>query len=666
MQELKFADCVVDWSRCKITNQAQTLSIEPKVMAVLEILWRAEGQVVSQQDIFAAVWPNSIFSPSSVQRSIAILRKAIEQNTKQPKFILTHPKRGYSLVLPDQTETKPAIKTVWVFAILGLLILAGIADKQFFSAPAEKTTFSLLRPLTSSESSEFELALSPNSDLAAFVRIDGGKKNHIWVKNVVSGKEQKISLEAANYRHLGWAKDTHTLAYIKRTEKSDELWYMAIDPISLTALPAVKLTNLAVNSVLSFQLQWSSTGQIYFAQKGPDDITWLQQYSIAHNRLKTLKTFQGKTQLVTLALSPNEQNLALAIYIHQNKNQIALMATDTLAITEVAVVEGKLHGLSWHPNNQSLLLSNREHLQRLTLDQQLENIEFDNFQYIRNASYTHSGEEILLELISLDVDILSSSRQAPYVYQVLVDTQSLDFLPILSPQQDNFAFESHRNGLKQIFVYDNGQQRLVFNNPDNHELWGIVWSPDGKQIITASKNALFVIDVASATFEQINHSLGPFYLRQWYQHEQALLVSLVNERGIKPAKFDLATRQLTVLFDADVNFTCTFMALDQQDQLYLSNTEQIFQVSPTADMELVWATQAGEITGFTLGDNQFHVGLSYQNEFELLNIEQPSLGATSLFKTSHEQGLHFTNTTKGAEQFYFSQVEDIKKLVRLK
>ena len=77
MGRFRIGNFDVDVSRGKISSAEGVQIVEPKVMDVLQFLYSHRGNVVSQEEIFAAVWPNSVFSPSNVQRNIALLRKAL-------------------------------------------------------------------------------------------------------------------------------------------------------------------------------------------------------------------------------------------------------------------------------------------------------------------------------------------------------------------------------------------------------------------------------------------------------------------------------------------------------------------------------------------------------------------------------------------------------------
>jgi len=92
LSQFKLGDFVVDTDRCQIQRDNDNVSIEPKVMDTLAYLSKHPGEVVNQEDLFSTVWPDAIYNPSSIQRCIALLRKALKEDAKDPKAIITHPK----------------------------------------------------------------------------------------------------------------------------------------------------------------------------------------------------------------------------------------------------------------------------------------------------------------------------------------------------------------------------------------------------------------------------------------------------------------------------------------------------------------------------------------------------------------------------------------------
>jgi DNA-binding winged helix-turn-helix (wHTH) protein len=74
--------------------------LEPKAMDVLTFLSERAGQVVSKDELLAAVWPDVYVSDSTLFRVISELRRALEDSSRTPRFVQTVPKRGYRLVAP--------------------------------------------------------------------------------------------------------------------------------------------------------------------------------------------------------------------------------------------------------------------------------------------------------------------------------------------------------------------------------------------------------------------------------------------------------------------------------------------------------------------------------------------------------------------------------------
>ena len=76
-------DRYIDLTRNQITRHETVLTLAPKALAVLTLLAKNQGSVVTQDELLDHVWKNSIVSPNTLQRSIAQLRKAFDDDAKQ-------------------------------------------------------------------------------------------------------------------------------------------------------------------------------------------------------------------------------------------------------------------------------------------------------------------------------------------------------------------------------------------------------------------------------------------------------------------------------------------------------------------------------------------------------------------------------------------------------
>lgn len=74
--------------------------LDPKVMAVLVLMTRQSGQVVSRDELLARLWPNRVVTDDVVTRCFCVLRRQLSQAGGDRRFRLmieTLPKRGYRL-----------------------------------------------------------------------------------------------------------------------------------------------------------------------------------------------------------------------------------------------------------------------------------------------------------------------------------------------------------------------------------------------------------------------------------------------------------------------------------------------------------------------------------------------------------------------------------------
>ena len=121
-----------------ICGAAQAKRVEPKMMQVLVYLAGHAAEVVSKEELIQAVWADTFVTDDVLLRCISELRKALEDDPKEPRYIQTIPRSGYRLVAPVQpappaAEAKPGRPRLrsprrWAWAIgLAVVVLAALA-----------------------------------------------------------------------------------------------------------------------------------------------------------------------------------------------------------------------------------------------------------------------------------------------------------------------------------------------------------------------------------------------------------------------------------------------------------------------------------------------------------------------------------------------------------
>ena len=81
----------------EIRSNGESLRIGSRAFEILELLIRANGALVSKDEIMRSVWPNSVVEENNLQVHVAALRKALAGDRD---LIRTVPGRGYQLIAP--------------------------------------------------------------------------------------------------------------------------------------------------------------------------------------------------------------------------------------------------------------------------------------------------------------------------------------------------------------------------------------------------------------------------------------------------------------------------------------------------------------------------------------------------------------------------------------
>ena len=93
-----FDDHLLDPDRRELTRGSKPVAVGPQVFDLLMYLVRNRTQVVSKDDLIAAVWGGRIVSESTMTSHINALRKAIGDSGEEQRLVRTIARKGYRFV----------------------------------------------------------------------------------------------------------------------------------------------------------------------------------------------------------------------------------------------------------------------------------------------------------------------------------------------------------------------------------------------------------------------------------------------------------------------------------------------------------------------------------------------------------------------------------------
>jgi DNA-binding winged helix-turn-helix (wHTH) protein/Tol biopolymer transport system component len=87
-----------------LTRDAEAVTLTAKAFETLVVLLRSRDHVVDKDQLVRSVWPDTFVSDDSLTHSVSVLRRVLGDDSAQPVYIATIPRRGYRFTAPVHTE----------------------------------------------------------------------------------------------------------------------------------------------------------------------------------------------------------------------------------------------------------------------------------------------------------------------------------------------------------------------------------------------------------------------------------------------------------------------------------------------------------------------------------------------------------------------------------
>jgi len=251
-----------------LRRNGKMVHLEPKVMQVLVCLAKSPG-VVSKEKLMQTVWTDTFVTDDVLTRSISELRKAFDDDKKNPRFIQTIPKGGYrllasieqvqslelkeshvscsgsSLALPE-ISSKPSHRKIWIagsaLALASLLVIAYVIGRNTATpVPPGRAMLAVLpfENLSKDSAQEFFADGLTAEMISQFGRLPSDRLGVIaWTSMArykgTSKREDQISRElGANYLLEGTVRRSgnrvRITAELIESGKRDHLWSNSYD-----------------------------------------------------------------------------------------------------------------------------------------------------------------------------------------------------------------------------------------------------------------------------------------------------------------------------------------------------------------------------------------------------------------------------------------------------
>jgi Tol biopolymer transport system component/DNA-binding winged helix-turn-helix (wHTH) protein len=547
-------------SRREIRVGAHRENIEPRVLQCLIALRRAEGQVVSRDDLIRLCWDGRVVGEDAINSCVAKVRALARIGDNRAFDIETIPRVGYCLReanTPLDTASVsiapgPDVKLVHSRAprtrilgavALGATFVALLLVGAWLYWPQKQWHVESSRPFISSLGLLGHPAFSPDGTMIAYsVGTDVASRN-IYLREVAGGDPLKLTSDGFDDSSPSWSSDGRQLAYVAQSSG-------APCRIMVTAVPAGPAREAGRCRSLSFtSVSWQpASAVIFYADEAAASPSLPQQ-------IYALNVDTGQKRQVTQQtglrdqeprVSPDSKWLAYVRAPDFGKGEIRIHSLRNGK--EVSLFKNDIASEAWMPDSRTILAS------ALTdLGTDIWAIPITGGPPYQIYSTPARVVRIAVSrdgLLALDTrnirNSLAFASPIPRTTADIFDAETGRTRSVAFARDGTLACVSNRSGENGVWITRPGGKPHEILRAGEAYLDGLIWSPDGVYLALVlsrnGNNIVRVITPLGRTIASIPTQVG-YGLPSWTSDSKALvLLDIASSRAVRAEIGDPARR----------------------------------------------------------------------------------------------------------------------------
>jgi Tol biopolymer transport system component/DNA-binding winged helix-turn-helix (wHTH) protein len=378
----------------------ETIPVEPKAFRVLLYLLRNPQRLVTKDELLDAVWQETAVSENSLTRSVALLRRLLGDDAREPRYIVTVPTVGYRLLCEvdvsggGETDAAPAplatsteqtqpetgsqsgtanqgrrarrswvglawIGAVFVAAIVSVALLRRFEFNRHASQAAEGAAAEVMKvtQLTNLPGWSFGPALSPDGERLAFLWDHAGPKvPNLYVQLIGGSNPIQLTHDHSGYVCCAnWSPDGQQIAFGRCDDSGGGVFV-----VPALGGPERKLTDVVCPYGHAGFPEWTRDGRsmILADRCTPGGVPGIVRFSLETGDKQCLHNPpSGDVGDDEFDLSPDQKTVAFMRNTTAELSEIDSVPTSGGPVRVLVPAENWTKGVMWSPNGDRIIFS---------------------------------------------------------------------------------------------------------------------------------------------------------------------------------------------------------------------------------------------------------------------------------------------------------------------
>ena len=496
------------------------------------------GRLITKDELLSDVWGIRDVSDGRVTRVIRVLRVALNDDTREPKYIETIPKRGYRFVAPvteqipdrpleDSAEMPPKSPTRQFSAVHKLVALIAVVTITGLSwlfwpggnADDGQATIPLLRytPVTSLDGLEFYHNISEDERYLVYSYASPENENVTVLMLEDLQEHKRIQLTESSYSSFGavFSPDGKQIAYQRiLIGKKCEIRLVTMDMVTFTPISDSVLTNCGKGAVSS-RMSWSPDGKFLVYPDMPDGEKQMSIHllSLESKSLEKL-TIPPVSSFGDYSVRYSRAGDKIA-FLRESAGfaQIWVMELGTRATNLLVKIEDSFAGnIDWALDDSFILFpSSSSSISKVMLDGQVSLVAYTD-NSTSEIQLTKSGSVLAAVGSFSSINLLKRANSITNTNQlnerVFSSNRNETFVEASPVDMGPLAVISRRTGIPQVWLmFPDGTQRQLTKFPEIERIRSLIFSPDGSKLLVQMNQQILVYD-HSRLLSEIKGQMG--------------------------------------------------------------------------------------------------------------------------------------------------------------